>query len=229
LRFVAIALLALAAACGAPPASAPTTTPLATVSPSPSPTATPSAAATVGFVDVVSAGAGATYRITYVYRVVANGQTQTLQSTWYVRPPEMRWDFASPLGGSSSFYVLKDGVYVCSASGQPTPGCFSLGSLAAAEQSSGAELQETIRAHPDRFTARPSAGRDIAGIAARCFDVTDVSAEFGQGTMCYSADGLPLFTAFSGPSGEFSMEAQSVSTAVSDADFTLPGPVQKLP
>lgn len=227
MRRLAIALV-FVAACGGSGTLATTTPSLA---PTQTPTATPSLsrAAALSLADVVRAGAQSTYRIVYLYHVVANGQTQTLESTWYVRPPEMRWDFASPLGGSSSFFVLKDGVYVCSAAGQPSPACYSLGSFAAAQQSSGAQVQELIREHPDRFTATPIASREIAGIQAQCFTVDDVSAQFGQGTLCFSAQGLPLFSAFKGSGGEFSMEATAVSTTVTDADLMLPGPVQKLP
>jgi len=141
----------------------------------------------------------------------------------------MRWDFASPLGGSSSFYVLKDGVFVCSAAGQPTPSCFSLGSLAAAQQSSGAQVQELVRDHPERFTATPIAARMVAGVSTQCFDVNDMSAQYGQGTLCYTMQGLPLYTAFRSSSGEFSMEATSIGTAVTDAELTLPGPVRPVP
>jgi hypothetical protein len=193
------------------------------------PTPTPTRATALSLADVVHAGSLSTYRIAYVYRVAANGQTQTLESTWYVRPPEMRWDFASPLGGSSSFFVLKDGVYVCSAAGQPSPSCFSLGSLAAAEQSSGAQVQELIRDHPERFAATPVEARVVAGVPSSCFSVSDAGAQFGRGTLCYSAQGLPLLMEFKGASGEFSMEAHSVSDTVTDADLKLPGPVQKAP
>ena len=229
MRRIALAFVMAVVACGGATSNpgGPSSAPAPTPSPTPSPTET--RAATRSFVDAVHASALATYRIVYVYRVVANGQTQTLESTWYVRPPEMRWDFASPLGGSSSFYVLKDGVYVCSASGQPSPGCFSLGSLGAAEQSSGVAVQELVRDHPERFAATPGTKREIAGIAADCFTVNDVDAVFGVGTLCYSAEGLPLFTEFKGASAEFTMEAQSVTTNVTDADLKLPGPVQKQP
>jgi hypothetical protein len=225
LRFIAVALVAFATSCSVAGTSALTASP--TPSSTPTASASPPRAATLS--DVVHAGASATYRISYIYRVSANGQTQTLESTWYVRPPEMRWDFASPLGGSSSFFVLKAGVYVCSASGQPTPSCFSLGSVAAAEQSSGVQVQDLIRDHPERFIATPIASRVVAGVLGQCFDVADVSAQYGQGTLCYSADGLPLFVALKNSSGDFSMEATSVSPTVTDADLTLPGPVRSVP
>src|SRR5919109_4869123 len=149
---LAVPLLAAVVACG-PARIAVTSQPAPTPTPSSSATPAPTRGAADAFVEIARAGASATYRITYLYRVVANAQTQTFESTWYVRPPEMRWDFTSPLGGTSSFYVLKGGVFVCSPAGQPSPSCFSLGSLAAAEQSSGAQVQELVREHPDRFTA----------------------------------------------------------------------------
>lgn len=172
-------------------------------------------------------GASSNYRITYIYRVTQNAQEQTVTSTWYVRPPEMRWDFASPLGGSSSFFFRTDGSYICSGVGQPS--CVRLASAAAMQQTSGALVQQLVRDHPERFTASASADRVFAGLRARCFEVNDVSAQFGRGTLCYSNDGLPLFSRFVWSGGEFAMEATDVSTSVTDADLALPGPVQATP
>ena len=215
------------AACGATAASA---TPTATSTPTPTPAAVaPTRTAGPVFADIVRAGASSSYRIKYIYRVTQNAQTQTVELTTYVRPPEMRWDFVSPLGGSSSFFYLQDGIFVCSSGAQPTPSCVKIASAVEMQQTASAQIQQLARDHPERFTSTLVAARVIAEVDAQCFDVNDVSAEYGQGTLCYSAQGLPLFARFSSSGGEFTMEATEVSTTVADADLKLPGPVQTLP
>ncbi|HKW79340.1 MAG TPA: hypothetical protein VJQ09_09555 [Candidatus Limnocylindria bacterium] len=221
MRIFVLALVILVAACGETGTTTSVPTPTAT------PTPTDARAAAQNFSDVVHLGALSTYRIAYVYRVSSNGQTLTLESTWYVRPPEMRWDFISPLGGASSFYILKDGVFVCSAAGQPTPSCFAAGSGGAAQESTAAQVQQIIRDHPERFIARPVDPRVVAGIKAQCYAVRDVSAQYGQGTLCFSAGGLPLFSEFQMAGDGFSLEATSINSTVSEADLQLPAPIRK--
>lgn len=225
MRLLGVALLL--AACGGTGATATPSSPTASAPTlaAESPTRAPGPI----FAEIVRAGASSSYKIKYVYRVTQNEQTQTVELTTYVRPPDMRWDFASPLGGASSFFYLKDGIFICSSGAQPTPSCVKIASAAEMQQTASAQIQQLARDHPERFTSTVVAARVIAGVSAQCFEVNDVSAEYGQGTLCYSEQGLPLYSHFSSASGEFTMEASDVSTTVTDADLKLPGPVQTLP
>jgi hypothetical protein len=46
--------------------------------------------------------------------------------------------------------------------------------------------------------------------------------------LCYSAQGLPLYTQFKAPTGDFTMEATSVGSPT-DEDFKLYAPVRTQP
>ncbi len=208
---------------------------------SPTTATTPTAAATKapgGFADLVRAGTTASFKITYRYSVTAEGQSSAVEQTWYVKGANVRWDLASPLGSSSSFFFLPDGAYQCVIAGQAS--CLKLPAAQGAQQNAGALLQDQVRENPERFNAAPLSTRTIAGIEAQCFAVKDPTVNAPrQGTMCYSARGFPLYTQFKDTSVavlagnslvplEFTMEAVRVGTA-SDADFKLPAPVRSFP
>src|SRR2546428_4091553 len=220
--FLAPLVVAVCAGCSGAsgtgaPASATAVAPASATSTSP-----PTAQAAAGFADLVRAGKDASFKIAYRYAATTAGQAVTVDQTWYVRGSSMRWDLQSPLSGSSSFFFLADGTYLCVSEGQPS--CLKLAAAQGAQQNFGALFAEEVRAEPDRFEGTPQGTGTIAGIEARCFAVNDRSARGDDlpATACYGPLGLPLLVQFKG----FSMEATSVSATVTDADFKLPGPVR---
>ena len=195
----------------------------ASASTAPSASAAPSAAS---FTDLVRAGANASYKIAYRYTASVGTQTQTFDQTWYVKGSLMRWDLAT-LDGNSSFFFLADGAYICLVQGQPA--CLKIGAIPGFQQPPSVDVQDQIRQNPDRFDAKEQPPRTIAGVSAKCYAVQDKgTASLGNGTMCYSSSGFPLYTQFTAPTGSFTMEATSIGTST-DADFTLIAPVRTIP
>jgi len=74
-----------------------------------------------------------------------------------------------------------------------------------------------------KFVAKPS--RVIAGTAAKCFEVSNAQ---GSAEVCYSNEGIPLYTKSTTPSGTVEMTATDYSTSVSDSVFTLPAEPQDI-
>jgi hypothetical protein len=176
---------------------------------------------------LVRAGKQASFKINYRFTAGALGQTTSVDQTWYMKGPLTRWDLSSPLGGSSSFFFLTDGVFLCVPDGQPS--CVKLASEQQALQNAGVLVQDQVWDAPDRFEAQALATRTVAGFQAQCFSIADKgSSSIGTGTLCYSAQGLPLYTQFKAPTGDFTMEATGVGSPT-DEDFKLYAPVRTQP
>lgn len=232
LRLAALMGAFLIAACGGGTAApSPSGSVPGSVTPATSPPAAASATATrppgASFLDLLRAGKQVPFKITYVFSTAGGGQSSTVEQTWYVSGSQMRWDLASPLGGSSSFFFIADGTFLCVAEGQAA--CLKLPNDQQALANPAVQVQDALWESPDRFDAQPRAGRTIAGIAAHCFGVNDKGATaLGSGEMCYSPQGLLLFNQLTAPTGGFTMEAKSVGTPT-DADFKLTAPVRSFP
>jgi len=218
-------------ACGgaaAPSAQAPATTPAAAASAAQAaatsaPATTPSGP---NVADLLKAGKLSTYKVTYKWTIVAGGQTQTSEQTWYYKAPKARFDFSAGPGSLFSVFTLPDGSYVCTSAGgqsfcQKSPGGTGLDANPAA--SFGLQFQD----HPEQFNASFQGTRSIAGQTAQCYGVKSVAAgAFGDVTSCYSSSGVPLLTKMTSQGQEFTMEASNFSTTVADSDFTLPAAVR---
>ena len=228
MRLIGIcALTVLLAACGGsagPAAQAPTVTTAAAASTGA--TATSAAAATTpsgpNVADLLKAGKLSTYKVTYKWTIVAGGQTQTSEQTWYYKAPKARFDFSAGPGSLFSVFTLEDGTYICTTAGgqsfcQKSPGGTGLDANPAA--SFGLQFQD----HPEQFNASFQGTRSIAGQSAQCYGVKSIAAgAFGDVTSCYSSNGVPLLTKMTSQGQEFTMEASNFSTTVTDADFKLP-------
>ena len=228
MRQLSICVIAIVlGACGgaaAPSAQAPATTPAAAVTAAQAaatsaPAATPSGP---NVADLLKAGKLSTYKVTYKWTIVAGGQTQTSEQTWYYKAPKARFDFSAGPGSLFSVFTLEDGTYVCTTAGgqsfcQKSPGGSGLDANPAA--SFGLQFQD----HPEQFNASFQGTRSIAGQTAQCYGVKSIAAgAFGDVTSCYSSNGVPLLTKMTSQGQEFTMEASDFSTTVTDADFKLP-------
>ena len=172
--------------------------------------------------DLLKAGKLSTYKVTYKWTIVAGGQTQTSEQTWYYKAPKARFDFSAGPGSLFSVFTLEDGTYVCTTAGgqsfcQKSPGGTGLDANPAA--SFGLQFQD----HPEQFNASFQGTRSIAGQTAQCYGVKSVAVgAFSDVTSCYSSNGVPLLTKMTSQGQEFTMEASNFSTTVTDADFKLP-------
>ena len=168
---------------------------------------------------LVAAGNNSQYKVTYQLTSTAQGQSTTFAQTVYVKGTSVRYDFGSPAGGSISFFSKPDGTVTCI---QAQNIC-TKGASAGGQLNPSAQLDQSVRTQPGNYSSTATTTRTIAGTQAQCFTVADRAG--GQGTMCYSAQGIPLFTQWSGPAGTFTMEATAVSSTVSDDDLKPYAPV----
>lgn len=113
-------------------------------------------------------------------------------------------------------------TYICTGAGGQTfcqKGPAGSGLDANPAASFGLELQ----GHPEQFNSSFQGTKSIAGQTAQCYGVKALTgAAFGGVTSCYSSSGVPLLMQMKSPGQEFTMEASSFSTSVTDADFKLP-------
>lgn len=225
-RSVVCAIAILLAACGgaaAPSAQGPaSTTAAATTAATQGATSAPATASGPNIADILKAGKLSTYKVTYKWTITAGGQTQTSEQTWYYKAPKARFDFSAGPGAIFSVYTLEDGTYICTGAGGQTfcqKGPAGSGLDANPAASFGLELQ----GHPEQFNSSFQGTKSIAGQTAQCYGVKALTgAAFGDVTSCYSSSGVPLLTHIKSPGQEFTMEASSFSTSVTDADFKLP-------
>jgi hypothetical protein len=172
--------------------------------------------------------------VTYRVSSTAGGQALSSTQTWYVSGQRFRMDLAITQGatsGSLSVFVIPDGTYSClsgGAAGAAGTQCFGVPQAQAYAQSPGASFDAQIRANPDSFGATFKEGRSIAGTSASCYGLAGAVAGFTQGTICYTSAGVPLLYQFEASGLSFTMEATSIGTPT-EADFTLPGPAQRVP
>ncbi len=74
---------------------------------------------------------------------------------------------------------------------------------------------------------KQAAGRTIAGVAARCFEGTDVTQ--GTGTVCVGPEGQLLSIDGTGQQGSFKLTATKVEGKPAASDFEAPYPVTTIP
>ena len=218
------AIAILLAACGgaaAPSAQGPVSTTAAAAT-AQGATAAPATASGPNIADILKAGKLSAYKVTYKWTITAGGQTQTSEQTWYYKAPKARFDFSAGPGAVFSVYTLEDGTYVCTGAGGQTfcqKGPAGSGLDANPAASFGLQLQD----HPEQFNSSFQGTKSIAGQTAQCYGVKALTGTaFGDVTSCYSSSGVPLLTQMKSPGQEFTMEASSFSTSVTDADFKLP-------
>ncbi len=180
-----------------------------TVSP-PSPNGGAQPATGVSFESLFTNSANLQYKADYTTTSNSGGQATTFDSTIVFKGKNMRTD--TTYGGvQTSTYLLDKAAYMCTISAQTTCLTISLQqpdvAVAAATDSS-------------KYTITPKLPRTIAGILATCFTMSGVGID-GTYEGCYSAEGVPLYSASS--DGSYVQEATSVQIGnVADSEFTLP-------
>lgn len=151
--------------------------------------------------------------------------TESSTMTFYWKPPSSwRVDIGAE-EGDISVISTPDGTYTCFAEGGEgqcfqSPGDEALPVPFLDIFTDPAELNDLI----DTSLGDVDINRDersIAGQDATCYSVSgEIEGEQGSAEYCFSGEGLLLLLRAGGSeSGEFSMEATSVETSVSDSDL----------
>lgn len=240
-----IALALVASACGgkaspettatqaAATQAAATTAP--TIAPTPAPTAAPTADPGQALLDLIKAGKGSAYKVTYTLTTVTSGKTTSGTYSLAWKPPFFRVDMSlGPASGAAQSFTTitrPEGTFLCAAI-TGAPACYSY----AAGSPGAAGIPTAPQPIPSDFTGwglTPAGSKTVVGTETRCYSFkapagTAASAA-GDTTGCFTSQGVPLYVSSKAGGSDITMEATSFSTTVSDADFALPYPVEKLP
>ena len=226
---VLIATAVALAACGGSATTSTSTSAATTAAATQAASTTAAAAATASgpsILDLLKAGKATTYKATYKWSITAAGQTQTSEQTWYYKAPNSRFDFSAGPGATFSVFSLSTGTFVCTSAGGQSF-CQKSADQAAFGQNPAADFALQLQGDPSKFNASFTGTQTVAGQQAQCYSVKSVAGgAFGDVTTCYSTNGIPLKTTINSQGSTLVMEATAFSTTVSDADFTLPGPVR---
>jgi hypothetical protein len=226
-----------AAACASGAAPAPSVaTQTATASTSAAttaPTVAAGAAATANpdsaLIDLIRGGKAVSYRVTYTMVTAGGGQNTSTTFSQAFKSPYYRVEMAMEGSGTVITLVRPEGSYLCGAIFGPSPTCFSTGA------GGGANLPAPPQPIPTDLAGWgivATSGRTVAGQSTSCFSFKAPTTPGGAGFEtigCYTTQGIPLFMSTKSAGTEVSMTATQFSTTVSDADFAVPFPVQKIP
>ncbi len=108
-------------------------------------------------------------------------------------------------------FIVDEEITTCTKIGSWT--CTSIGEY----ESTTDETQEEIKGNIDDYTVKEVASRNIAGVSATCFQITDSEIEY---EMCFSTEGVPLYIRSPTPEGDVVMTATSYSLSVDSSVFT---------
>jgi len=167
--------------------------------------------------DLVSNVGSKTVKATYTFS--GTGATGEETFTLYSRPPDSRVDLTS--GGSTSIfisaggtdYICDDGSQTCSVSPIPLGSTLPFLALVTDPQA----LSGAVGSDLDHST------ETIAGQDADCYSA---SAAGATSEVCFNDDGILVRLHASVGGSDFTMEATSASSTVSDADLEPPYPVE---
>ena len=180
-------------------------------------TAAPTAGSAGALIDLLNAGANATFRVTY--RSTFPGGDECDQVTIFNRPPLTRVDVGPP--GSTtpqSVTIGRNGGATVNCSGVPKWECLQINELGSSLLAAAGPI---ILPGPSDFASgvvTEIAERTVAGQPTRCFDLTPPGESSKKLEYCLNAEGVPLYST----STTGTVEATSISTSVTDADFRLP-------
>ena len=230
---VALAALTLGAACGNKDDDVATTATAATGNTAATTTATP--AASKAATSTAAGKAGDDFAALFAkyktaesrvdYNLVTTGAgAMTGTMTMRQAAGRQRIDYASP-EGSVTLISAPDRTLICIAEQKI---CLDAGAMGAGGPGSNPLLGmvQDLSANGAGYTSRQIDGRRIAGIDARCFELTSPKSE--KSVTCIGPDGQMLLTEFSGAGTTTTMTATAVGATPTAADFEAPYPVTSL-
>lgn len=181
------------------------------------------------------AAGGVTGKVTY--SVVTETDGDTFEGEWVLvqRPPDSRMEIAGTEGGEEfrTIIISSGGKgYLCFSSGGEDSCLATETEGAEAEAAPLDPLFQVPREISDDVGdvgLVDESQREIAGVDATCFTVESGLAGLGEGEICFSDGGLLLRLASDVDGTSSVIEATSVSTDVTDADFEPPFDILELP
>jgi hypothetical protein len=181
------------------------------------------------FGDLTQKFAAATLKVTY--KLSSSGEDGFVGTmTLYKKGDNVREDFEGESGGektSATFITRPDKSYVCGQAPDTGEGgtCFSQSTEAGQGPTEiVADLENTLT--DPNLEVMSTSSRVIAGEDTECYTVRSPELE-GEGEICLSNDGLPLFSKSTVEGVETTVEATDFSRDVSDSDFEPIYPVSE--
>jgi hypothetical protein len=175
----------------------------------------------------------ADYVVTFEIETAIEGQSFSGEWTWFrdVAGERSRFDIDSDVAGESvtaTVITTPDESFFC-AEGS----CLRIPAGAASPFPDLSELfTDQVTSIDDAVLAgsvSDAGTRNIGGVEARCFTFEAPEEDVAKGETCVTAEGVPIYAAWSSDEGEFRLEAVSYSNSVSDDDFEPPFPVTSIP
>ena len=171
------------------------------------------------------------------YKITSEVDGETTEGEWVLvqRPPDSRIEISSTEAGEEfrTIIITAGGKsYICFAVGGEES-CLVTEEEEAGDEASPLDMLFDIPSTIAGGTAGVDIGdtsqRTIAGLDATCFTIGGGLAELGDGEICFSDEGILLYTKSEVAGLTSIIEATSVSTDVTDADFEPPYEILELP
>ena len=182
-----------------------------------SPVKEPAASAPSGDAKGVFSGLLANKAPTYMVTYDVKGGDQLSEMTLYSKNKNMRYDSVTH-EKKSSIFIIDNKMYSCTY--DPLM-CIFLSGQNETPQTGTEEIENNADTYS--IIAKPS--RTIAGTKANCFELSN---DQGISDVCYSNEGIPLYTKSLANNQTVEMTATEYSTSVSDSVFTLPAEPQDI-
>ncbi len=177
---------------------------------------------------------GVVAKITYKITTEVDGETSDGEWVLVQRPPDSRIEISSTEAGEEFRTIIIT-------AGGKSYLCFALGGeescLVSEEEEAGDEaspldvlfdIPSAIAEGAEGLDIGDASQRKIAGLDATCFTIGVGLAALGEGEVCFSDGGLLLYLQGEVDGSSSIIEATSVSTNVTDADFEPPYDVTEL-
>lgn len=174
---------------------------------------------------------GVTAKVTYKVTTKVGGETTEAEWVIVQRPPDSRIEMSSMEGGQQFTTIIitsGDKSYLCTSSGGEGSCLETDVDAADAQTAPLASLFNVPEALADTagdVDIAETSQRRIAGVDATCFTIAGGLDDIGESEVCFSDDGLLLFSRSETGDDSFLFEATSASTDVTDKDFEPPFPV----
>jgi hypothetical protein len=154
---------------------------------------------------------------TYMVNYDITGAGDLSSMRIYSKSGKFRYDTVSH-GNEAFLFFIDRKMYSCSESPKM---CVYLGQQNETPKTGTEDVEKNLNSYD--VVAKPS--RVIAGTTAKCFELSSGEA---VSEICYSKEGIPLYTKSTSQGNIFEMTATDYSTSVSDSVFELPAEPQDI-
>jgi hypothetical protein len=167
------------------------------------------------FQSLLGARSSVQWKIDYALTMQAQGQTQSMAMTQYMKAEKVRSD-VSVQGIESRTYAVDKTSTTCSKmSGTWT--CYK----STAQEDNLTQTEDKMRTDMTDYTVVTDGTKTVAGVATDCFKVTS-KTDATVVRYCFAADGAPLYVKMESKDVVTEMTATAYTKSVSDADFVPP-------